>query len=287
MTATPGVANIRAADTGPLMRSLAFARRSYLLELSKAIEYRGSLFGWAILGGAPLAVSYILYSAIFAARGQQTLGGYDFPTLITYQVISHMLFTISTGWSLLATVSEEIRNGEMNRYLIRPVPYGAYRAIAFCGYNTVFITVLTVPAAVVIFLLRDTLLFTGWGNIALAIAAAAIGYWIQFLIVYCWALSAFWWDEVSGVFFIYVQASKFVSGEMIPVDFLPAPVLGFLTWLPFTNIVWFPVQIYLGRLDDAAIVHGFIVGIVWVILLMLLARYLWKRGVLKYCAYGG
>jgi len=279
---------ITASNAGPIRRALGFISRSYRLELSKSLEYRGSLLGWAILGGAPLIASYVLWVAVFSTKPEgASVSGYTFPVLITYQMIAHLLYSLCTGWSVMHTITEEIRNGEMNRYLVRPVPYGLYRAVAFCGYNTVYFVILILPAATVLLLLGDDFVFTNWGNVALGTAAMVIGYWIQYLIVYLFSLLAFWLDEVAALFYVYIIVSKFASGEMVPVDMFPAWLIAILEWTPFPSVIWFPLQIYLDRLDGPAIAHGFLVGASWLAILILFARLMWKRGINRYCAYGG
>lgn len=275
-------------ERGAIARLFGFISRAYRLELSKSIEYRGSLLGWAILGGAPLIASYVLWVAVFSTKAEgETVGDYSFSVLITYQMIAHLLYSFCTGWSVMHTITEEIRNGEMNRYLVRPVPYGLYRAVAFCGYNSVYFAILIIPSALVFVLLGEDFIFTGWANLGLAVAAVSIGYWIQYLVVYMFSLIAFWIDEVAALFYVYIIGSKFVSGEMIPLELLPDWAQSALYWTPFPCVIWFPIQLYLGRLDASEAVHWFLVGAAWLLILMLMARLMWKRGINRYCAYGG
>lgn len=271
--------------TGRLRRTLGFISRAFRLELSKSLEYRGSLFGWVILGGAPMIASYVLWTAVFADRTH--VAGYTFSVLITYQMIAHLLYSLCTGWSVMHTITEEIRNGEMNRYLVRPVPYGLYRAVAFCGYNTIYAAILILPAVAVMLILGDDFVFTSWGNVAVAFTAALIGYWIQYLVVYSFSLLAFWLDEVAAIFYVYIIVSKFASGEMIPVEMFPETIRNVLDWSPFPAIIWFPLQCYLGRMDGADMLHWFCVGLFWLVALLLFARWMWRRGISRYCAFGG
>ncbi len=283
-----GTSQLASETLGQRLRRLtAFVSRSFRLEMSKAIEYRGSLFGWAILGGAPLLASYVILKAIYSSDRVDTIGGYEFSTFVTYQMLAHLAFQVMTGWSVVQTVTQEIRNGEMNRYLIRPVPYGLFRAVAFCGYNTVFLALLLVPTVAVILLLGSDFEFHGVGNTLLAILLAMLGFWLQYLMVYGFALLAFWLDEVGGIFFVFVGTSKFLSGEMFPINLMPDWVLSILNWLPFPYIVYYPLQVYLGRGDPSTILSGLLVTTAWLCILILLVRWMWRRGVAHYCAFGG
>jgi ABC-type uncharacterized transport system permease subunit len=61
----------------------------------------------------------------------------------------------------------------------------------------------------------------------------------------------------------------------------------FVKWSPFTYELFFPVQIYLERMNGAEIAAGLAIQAGWTALMFLVARALWHLGVRNYQAVGG
>lgn len=270
-----------------LERMLRFGWRTYRLEVSNALEYRGSLIGWVLLGTIPLVAAYVLWTAVFRYSSSPTIAGYNFSELITYQFMATMLFQINLPWSVQSQVSAEIRLGEINRYLLRPIPYGPFRALRYAGYNTVFVSLWIVPTALILLSLGDDLVFVSAEMTMYALIGAALGFWLQFVIVYCLALNAFWFDEVFGLFLCYQLISRFSSGELVPLELLPGWLYDALQYTPFPGIAWAPLRTYLGKLSPDEILRHITTTACWLVAFMCLARWLWWRGIRKYSAFGG
>jgi ABC-2 type transport system permease protein len=110
---------------------------------------------------------------------------------------------------------------------------------------------------------------------------------IQFFIAYALAMLAFWILEVSTVVFILYSFEYFLSGQLFPLDLLPAWLQGFVKWSPFTYELYFPVQVYLERVKGADLATGLAIQAMWVGITFIVAKGLWHLGVRKYQAVGG
>jgi ABC-2 type transport system permease protein len=101
------------------------------------------------------------------------------------------------------------------------------------------------------------------------------------------ALLAFWVLEVSTFIFILFAFEYIASGHLFPLDILPPTILKALHFTPFPYMLFFPVNIYLGRITSSEIVEGLLVQVGWVLAAWALARLVWSRGIRKYSAVGG
>jgi len=101
------------------------------------------------------------------------------------------------------------------------------------------------------------------------------------------ALLAFWVLEVSTFIFILYAFEYIAGGHLFPLDILPPAVLQALNFTPFPYQLFFPVNIYLGRVSGAALYEGLLAQAGWVLAAYLLARFVWSRGIRKYSAVGG
>jgi len=110
---------------------------------------------------------------------------------------------------------------------------------------------------------------------------------LQFFISYTMALLAFWVLEVSTFIFILFAFEYIAGGHLFPIDILPPVVQKVLLLTPFPYQLFFPVNIYLGRVSGDALYGGLLIQFGWVIATYALARFVWSRGIRKYSAVGG
>jgi ABC-2 type transport system permease protein len=68
---------------------------------------------------------------------------------------------------------------------------------------------------------------------------------------------------------------------------MPPFLLGFIQWSPFTYELFFPAQIFMERVQGAALLQGLAIQAGWLLLSWVSARTLWAQGVRKYQAVGG
>jgi len=98
---------------------------------------------------------------------------------------------------------------------------------------------------------------------------------------------SFWTFRAYGPRLVLRMLMDFTSGRMFPLNVLPQTVFTILNFLPFSFLIFFPLNVYQGRLDSLEIMRGFTTQIVWVLLSFLMMRELWQRGLRRYEAVGG
>jgi ABC-2 type transport system permease protein len=74
---------------------------------------------------------------------------------------------------------------------------------------------------------------------------------------------------------------------LFPLDILPPALTKVLAFTPFPYQLFFPVSVYLNRIQGAALWQGILIQIFWVVAFYILARVVWRRGIKKYTAVGG
>jgi ABC-2 type transport system permease protein len=110
---------------------------------------------------------------------------------------------------------------------------------------------------------------------------------LQFFMSYTMAMLAFWVLEVSTFIFILFAFEYVAGGHLFPIDILPSWISRTLQFTPFPYQLYFPVSIYLGRVDGAELWRGLLIQAGWTIFFILFARWVWRRGIRKYTAVGG
>jgi ABC-2 type transport system permease protein len=51
-------------------------------------------------------------------------------------------------------------------------------------------------------------------------------------------------------------------------------------------MIFFPVEVYLGKITGIELVQGFIISALWAGVLYLIMRYVWNKGLKAYQAFG-
>ena len=99
-------------------------------------------------------------------------------------------------------------------------------------------------------------------------------------------LLAFWTTNTRNMFEVYDLLLLLASGELVPLALFPSWAFGLLTVLPFRYTFSFPIEIFLGKLTPSGIAAGFLWQLGWLIVLSLVARLMWTRGLRRYSATG-
>jgi len=185
-------------------------------------------------------------------------------------------------------VAADIREGQMNAFLVKPMNYLLYRFSLFAS-NRLLYTLVTLPVLVAIFFAFHTYLAwpSSWGTWAWTIVSVILAAMLQFLISYSVALLAFWMLEISTVVFIIYSFEYFLSGHMFPISFMPEGIQRILKLLPFPYELYFPISIFMEQVKGRELWNGMLIQTCWVLLIYLGASALWRGGLRKYQAVGG
>ena len=248
--------------------------------------YRWNFLLRSIFGIVPLIGTIFLWKAMFGS-GDGQLSGYTYSQLILYFAMTIFVENLVTPTEDEWQIAGEIRDGKMSFLLLKPVNYLAYRFTLYASYRLLYTAVLLPGIALIFFFLRDHITLPShpltWIFFAAATAMAAL---IQFFIAYSIAMLAFWILEISTVVFMVFSVEYFLSGQIFPLDMLPAWLAGFIKWSPFPYEMYFPVQIFMERITGARLTAGLAIQAFWVIVMWLLAVGLWRRGIRRYQAVG-
>jgi ABC-2 type transport system permease protein len=76
------------------------------------------------------------------------------------------------------------------------------------------------------------------------------------------------------------------SGQFVPLTLMPRLIQDIAQYLPFQLLIYFPIQLILGRLSNAQIVQGFAMGGVWLVVSIFLFNLVWRNGVKRFSAVG-
>lgn len=265
-----------------VMLSLGPYRKSFSLAWSAQLTYRVNFIVGRVREFIVYGALLLLYTAL-----PQGSGNYTQSELLTYILVSSLLGSVAFTFSMHA-IASEIADGDLSNYLLRPLNYFGHwvsQSLAakllnfgggiiqlfllswlFSSQSLGFQTHITpIAQAVVLFI----------GSLALIQTFDFVG-----------GLLSFWTNRGHGPRWLITIFVQFLSGSYVPLDTLPAPIYRVLQFTPFPSLLFAPLQTYLGKLDTVTWLKALVIQWIWIGIMLLLVRTLWKRGLKTYGAYG-
>lgn len=259
----------------------------FLMGLENALEYRMDFLLSLLSTLFPIVVQTFLWRYLYADPASSGFTGYSYSQILFYTLSASMVSQfVHTGFEY--SINQDIKDGGLQKYLIRPVRYSLYQFCSFFGKKA--------PASILLFgflgaelllsffflKLDVTLLRIVWFLLCLVLALA-----LNFFLFYCVALSSFWFTDVSKLFGTISVVIVVISGGVFPMDIFGPLASRLSALLPFGYTTQFPVNVLSGKLDLSAALFGTVCQLIWILFFWALSNVLWKRGLKRYVAVGG
>ncbi len=261
---------------------------SFGLGMKETMAYRADFWMGLASAAFPIIIQIFMWQALYQGSGGGALFGREYHQMLAYSVSAAIL------WRLLRTgfeydINEDIKNGGLSKYVIRPVGYLPYRLSCFLGQK---IGVLLGG------LILMALAITGVGLYFHASPVQASGVLLflptllgalilNFLIFFCVGMWAFWLSEIGFLFEAVRIVIVVLSGGIFPLEIFGDTVCGLLKFLPFAYAVGFPVDVLIGTVTGSAVFVGLASQMVWILLMTMISVFLWNMGSKKFLAAGG
>ena len=276
---------------GRLWHELQWRLRVKWLVLKTGVEerlvYRGDFAFATLVRFLPIVTQVFLWNAIYSGDASVRLQGYTYPDMVAYYLLVMLSRACSSMPGLATGIAESVSGGSVRKYLIQPVDMLEHLFWHRVAHKFVYYVIAGAPFAFVFWLCRGYL--PGWPSPAVTLmwlASLGMSFLIGFLMEALLGLISFWFLEVSSLIFIYMMLNYFLSGHMIPLEWI-SHWLPWVEWLPFRYLAYFPAAIMLGKIPEALIPGELGIQALWVIALLILNRTAFHFGVRRFTAFGG
>ncbi len=265
------------------MLSLGAYRQAFLVELQATLRYRGNVLAYLSYVLVPPVAVFFLWKTVLGEGGW--LGDYDLRAMVTYYLVTQ-LFVANTPFGAWSDIGEEIRNGRLALWLLRPAGhYGLYLSRILGSWVVPYWGMSLLGTAVVAAVLHRYFQLQTDSRLL----AAALLFWLGGVVIaFTWGyllnLAAFWTQRALGALLAADAVATFLAGGVIPLDLLP--LKGLWLFLPFRYAGWLPTQIYLGRVPLESLPLEFLKLLAWLIALRLLVKLVWHRGLMRFQGAG-
>lgn len=233
-------------------------------------------------------VSPVVYLAVWTtvANSQGDVNGLTANDFITYYLTLLLVDTL-TSEITIHILAYKIQDGTLSGDLLRPVhPILTTTLINNLAFKALTLMALLPIWIVLVLLLRPDFSSVTLPGLLLALPAITLGFAVNFLLGASLTNVAFWTTRVYAIGEFYWAFASLFSGQFVPLDLMPPVVQQIAQFLPFQLLIYFPVQMILGKLPPETIATNFALGLVWLGVALALFRYTWRRGLKRFSAVG-
>jgi ABC-2 type transport system permease protein len=259
-------------------------QRLWQVNWAEQWQYRANLIMYLLYW----LVSPIIYLAVWTsiAQSKGSVSGLTVNDFTTYYMTLLIVDQITSN-IVIHTFAYKVQDGSLSGELVRPIHPMLTNALV----NNIAFKALTImgfiPIWFALFLLYkpdfSSVTLTG---LLLAIPAMMLGFFVGFLLFATITSLAFWTTRVYSIHEFYYALILMFSGQFVPLTLMPKLIQDIAQYLPFQLLIYYPIQLILGKLSNAQIVQGYVMGFIWLAVSITIFNWIWRNGVKRYSAVG-
>lgn len=251
------------------------------------MAYRFNFFMQVLSGVLSSLIVIFLWMAIYRSAGREAIGGYSLGEMVTYLFGGGLInsFVLSTAEN--PETSQNIRDGTLSFLFLQPIsPYGVW-FIRDLGGKAFYLLLGLVSFGLFAVFFRDYLILSLQpGSIFLFLLAIVLAALLHYFFFEALSLLSFWIENTYGLRFTMRVIMEVLAGVLIPLSFFPVILQEIFSLLPFRFLIYFPMEIYLGKVAANRILYEFLKEGGWILGLAAANWAIWKKGVRQYVAMG-
>jgi ABC-2 type transport system permease protein len=256
--------------------------RVLALNIGMTFIYRGDFLLLQIASVLTPLVSLAVWQAALAAGATVGVTAEFLTTYFILVAVVNMLTSSWTAWFL----AEMIRDGHLNKWLIRPVSVHLDGFANNLGEKTIKLLLLAPLILILIIVMPGQLSVPGsparWLLFVLAIGIAMV---ISYIFDIARGSLAFWFEDVQGFNMAISIMTPVLSGAVVPLALMPPEISGITLWQPFRFMLSFPMEVLLGQVPGG-LLFGFAQQLGWLVVFATVAVVVWRLGLRSYSAVG-
>ena len=262
-----------------MRKYIAFAKATWQLTLA----YRGESFIWLILEIIPMLIFISFWNSLLIT---QRITHAQFSHLVLYYLLT-LIVSRLTAIHFEDWIIEEIKDGKISRYLLKPFSYKLYLLSSEITWR--FSGLIYLLPALLLFIpilskveISSPGLLQISGSLLILFLAFLQRYFLGFLI----GIAAFWFEQSKSLIHLKWMCEGIFGGAWLPLYFFPDWLQKVARVTPFYSWFFYPLEMLLKPLNASAFVINLALAVFWTLSLWQLSKLLWKKAIVKYSAVG-
>lgn len=254
----------------------------FIITLQEAFSYRLNFVMWRVRQVFVFLIPFFIWRAVLGSSDD--IYGYNFERIMTYLFGTTVLRSLVMG-SRTVDLGWMINSGYLTITLLKPVKNFSFMFVRDLGDKLYNLSFIAFEIPLMLWLFRPPVfLQSDPVTILLAICSVILAIYIYFYINILFGSIAFWSRDVWAPRFFLMVILEFATGAMLPLDMLPSWLQSVIGVTPFPHLLYTPLKVYLGELPSPLV--SLSMQVMWVTILYLLAKYVWREGLKRYEAEG-
>lgn len=248
------------------------------------LAYAINAWGAFVVTLMQIFVFYYIWMAIY--KFDSVINGINKDQIVTYIILSRIIYTQLT-FGFIPKIGQKIHTGEISMDLLKPIDFQLFMFFGRIGDFVSFFIMTAVPILIICLFtlgmhapLNCSTLIYFFLSVFMAIAVSFfVEFWIGLLTFYTnysWGLQTFQ-EAIVSLF----------SGALIPLTFFPGWLKTITDFLPFQQMSYSPVSIYLGIVKGSQVFKVLGFQFLWIVILWFLSRLFYSFAIKKITIQGG
>ncbi|GCE12677.1 ABC transporter permease [Tengunoibacter tsumagoiensis] len=261
----------------------------FYVALAQTAFRRQLIYRWANLAGICTNIFFVLlfsYILIALYQVRPVVAGYNLQDMVRYTwlVQAMIMVVVPFNWNELMLT---IRSGEVVSDLSKPCDFYGYWFSREVGRSLYYLLFRSIPIYLVGMVLFKLGLPDSWFFWLAYAFSFSIGTMLGIAYRFLFNLAAFWLVEARAMITLATTVSLFFTGSYIPIPLLSPPFQAIVGWLPFNGLMNLPVEIFLGKIVGFALLFELGRQLLWLVILMVFARWLTGLATQRVVSQGG
>ena len=181
----------------------------------------------------------------------------------------------------------KVQDGSLSGELVKPIhPMLTNTLITNIAFKTLMLIGFVPVWIFLAVIFKPDFASVTWQGVLLAVPAILLGFIVNFLLSGAVSSVAFWTTRVYSINEFYFALFVLFSGQFVPLQLMPKTIQAIARYLPFQLQIYFPIQLIQNKLSPAEILQGFLIGFIWLGVVILLFKWVWREGVKRFSAVG-
>jgi ABC-2 type transport system permease protein len=182
------------------------------------------------------------------------------------------------------SISQEIYQGTMSRYLIYPMSYLYMKYVQFLATALFHLLKFFILLSVASFFTK-ALSHLSITSVFFYLSFVFLGMHFIFFLFTLLESMAFWADNVWSLQVMLRTSVQIMGGLFSPLIFFPTAMQSFLPFSPLTHCIFTPTFLIMGK-TSYPLLPSYLSLMLGLVILATLQRMVWKRGIIKFEAAG-
>lgn len=253
------------------------------MEFNQYTIYKSNFYLFTLNRIVEIVVYIFVWQAIYNQTGNA--GGFTISQMVTYYILAIAFSSIAT-WGINEIMAHSIRNGQINKDLLNPITYFQY----YFGINLgelAFAVLIGIATFVLCAIFWKLAMPVSFLDFILCILVIILGIPITFFIQMIVGTIGFYTNSIWGMQILRKAIIQIFSGIIAPISLFPLWFQNLSEFLPFKELIYTPINIWLGQVSYNEIVFIVIKQILWGIILYIVAKSFFNYAVKNITINGG